>query len=85
MWLDTYAFADIADELDARLAQRPDDRQQIEQLRADLSELKAAIETKRKSRWGTIGEAAKVLRETYDWAAPLLKTLFAVIIPGLSL
>jgi hypothetical protein len=79
------AFADVAAALDEHLAQRPDDRAQIEQLKADLSELNSAFETKRRSRWGTIGEAAKALSETYSWAAPLLKGLVAVLVPGLIL
>ena len=79
------AFAEIGAALDARMVAQPDDRQQVEQLKADLAELKTSVETKQKSRWGTIGEAAKALHETYGWAAPLLKTLFGVLIPGLAL
>jgi len=79
------AFADAGAALDARAALRPDEQSQIDQLKADLAELKAAVETKRKSRWGTVLEAAKAIHGAYAWAAPLLKPLFAVIAPGLVL
>jgi hypothetical protein len=71
--------------LDARLAERPDDQDQIEALRRDVAALQAEIAKKPEGAMSRIGAAAKQIYENYKWAGPLLKTLFAVIVPGLAL
>jgi hypothetical protein len=77
----TEAFETLLAALNGRPAGAPDD--EIERLKADIAELRAAIKTQRPTRWGSIEQGLKIIKDAYGWAAPLLTPLIKVLAPGL--
>ncbi|MFD1303980.1 hypothetical protein [Methylobacterium marchantiae] len=70
------AFIQVLKDLNNRIVQSPQEKQEIDLLKSDLSELQASFKENKPFKWGSLAESAKVFHEKYGWAGEIIKKIF---------